>query len=159
MTAITVDQPLRVAPGTTPVLHKFVMNTSVAQAWYKGEALIIDQDVDTVYVTPVHDITHPVVASTDVFLGIAAEGGTIAISAAENLEKAGVEAYVYPTVLGFKNNTTLTNASCGLGIYLSEGNQLVLVASVADIPYIGILSFVEDGYAYVELHTNICSGA
>jgi hypothetical protein len=157
MTAITMDQPLRVFG--TPTTRKFVMNTSVAQTWYKGEALIVDQTVDTVNVTPVHDITHPVVAADDVFVGIAAEGGTIAISAAENLEKAGVEAYVYPTILGFKNNTSLTNTSAGLGIYLSEGNQLVLVASVADIPYIGILEWVEDGYAYVSLRTLVCTGA
>lgn len=159
MTAITYDQPLRVAPGTTPVMRKFIMDSSTAKTWYKGEAIIIDQSVDAVYVSPVHDITHPVVAADDVFLGIAAEGGTFVISTPETLEKAGVECYVEPTVLGFKNNTTLTNASCGLGIYLSEGNQLVLVASVADVPYLGILQYIEDGYAYVKLVTQVCTGA
>ena len=58
-----------------------------------------------------------------------------------------------------EKHASLTNASCGLGIYLSEGNQLVLVASVADIPYIGILQYVEDGYAYVKLVTQVCTGA
>lgn len=157
MTAITANQPLRFYGK--PVTHKFIMDTSIAQTWYTGEALIIDQSADSVNVTPVHDITHPVVAATDVFMGIAAEGGALAISTAETIEKAGVEAYVEPTVLGFKNNTSLTNASAGLGIYLSEGNQLVLVASAADIPYIGILQFVEDGYAFVKLVTQVCTGA
>jgi len=157
MTAITSDQPLRVYGKANT--HKFVMDSSQAQTWYKGEALIIDQSADAVNVSPVHTITSPVVAADDVFMGIAAEGGSFVISTAENLEKAGVEAYIEPTILGFKNNTTLTNASAGLGIYLSEGNQLVLVASVADIPYIGILQFVEDGYAYVKLVTQVYTGA
>jgi hypothetical protein len=157
MTAVTYDQTLR--PRNPIYTHKFIMDSSAAQVWYAGEALIIDQSADTVNVTPVHDITHPVVAATDVFMGIAIAGGSFAISTPETLEKAGVEAYVEGTVLGFKNNTSLTNASAGLGIYLSEGNQLVLVASVADIPYIGILQYVEDGYAYVLLHTQVCTGA
>ena len=157
MAAITADQPLRVYG--TPHTHKFIVDSSIAQTWYKGEAVIIDQSADTVNVTPVHDITHPVVAATDVFMGIAAEGGSFPISTAENLVSAGVEAFVEPTILGFKNNTSLTNASCGLGIYLSEGNQLVLVASAADIPYIGILQYVEDGYAFVKLVTQVCTGA
>jgi hypothetical protein len=157
MTAITANQPLRTyGPPTT---HKFIMDTSAAQTWYKGEALVIDQSADSVNVTPVHDITHPVVATTDVFMGIAMEGGSLAISTAETVKEAGVEAYTEPTILGFKNNTSLTNASAGLGIYLSEGNQLVLVASVADVPYIGILQFIEDGYAYVKLVTQVCAGA
>ena len=157
MTAISADQPLRVYGQAHT--HKFIMDSSQAQTWYRGEALIIDQSADAVNVSPVHTITSPVVAADDVFMGIAMEGGTFAISTAENLEKTGVEAYIEPTILGFKNNTTLTNASAGLGIYLSEGNQLVLVASVADIPYIGILQFVEDGYAYVKLVTQVCTGA
>jgi hypothetical protein len=157
MTAITKDQGFRVQGRE--YCEKFILDSSIAQTWYRGEEVIIDQSADSVNLTPVHDITHPVVASTDVFMGIAKEGGAFVISTAENLEKAGVECWVEPTVLGFKNNTSLTNASAGLGIYLSEGNQLVLVASVADIPYIGILQFVEDGFAYVKLVTQVCTGA
>ena len=157
MGAVTADQPLRVY-GTAHT-HKFIMDTSSAQTWYKGEALVIDQNVDSVNVTPCHDITHPVVAADDVFMGIAAHGGSIASGAAEDLLSAGVEAYIEPTVLGFKNNTSLTNASAGLGIYLQNADHLDLVADVADIPYIGILQFVEDGYAYVKLVTQVCTGA
>ena len=156
MTAVTVDQKLRVYGKANT--HRFAMNSSGAQTWYKGEAMVIDQNVDAVYVTPVHDITHPVVANTDVFMGIAMHGGSNAASVAESANN-GVDCYIGPTVLGFKNNTSLTNASVGLGIYLSEGNQLVLLASAADIPYIGILQFVEDGYAYVKLVTQVCTGA
>ena len=157
MTAITKDQAFRV--HGKEYTNKFVMDSSAAQTWYRGEALIIDQSVDTVNVTPVHDITHPVVASTDVFMGIAMEGGTFPISTAENLEKAGVEAWVEPTVLGFKNNTSITNTSAGLGAYLSEGNQIVLVASVADIPFIGQIQFVDDGFVYIKLVTQVCTVA
>jgi hypothetical protein len=157
MTAITKDQPLRVFGK--PVMKKWILDSSIAQTWYRGEALIIDQTADAVNATPVHAIANPAVANNDVFVGIAMEGGSFPISTLEGLSTTGVEAYMQPTVLGFLNNTTLTNASIGLGIYLSEGNQLVLVASVDDIPYIGILQFVEDGYAYVKLVTQICTGA
>ena len=156
MAAVSADQPLRVFG--TAYMKKFAVDSSAARTWYKGEAFIIDQNVDAVYVSSCHDITHPVVASTDVFMGIAAHGGVNAISVAENLAN-GVELYIEPTVLGFKNNTSLTNASAGLGIYLQNADHLDLVADVADIPYIGILQFVEDGYAYVKLVTQVCSGA
>ena len=157
MAAVTADQTLRVLGRA--VTHKFIMDSSIAQTWYKGEALIINQDVDAVNVYPCHDITHPVVAATDVFMGIAAEGGSFAISTPENLEKTGVEAYIEPTILGFKNNTTLTNASAGLGAYLQDGGHIDLVADVADIPYIGIIQFVDDGYVYIKLVTQVCTGA
>lgn len=158
MAAITKDQGFRVH-GHAEYTHKFVMDSSIAQTWYKGEAVIIDQSADTVNVTPVHDITHPVVAATDVFMGIAKEGGAFVISTPETLEKAGVECWVEPTVLGFLNNTSITNTSAGLGAYLSEGNQILLVAGVADVPYIGIIQFVEDGYVYIKLVTQVCTGA
>jgi hypothetical protein len=157
MTAITKDQAFRV--HGREFTHKFVMDSSQAQTWYRGEAVIIDQSADTVNVSPVHDITHPVVAATDVFMGIAMEGGSFAVSTGENFEKAGVECWVEPTVLGFVNLTSITNASAGLGAYLSEGNQIVLVASVSDIPYIGIIQFVQDGYVYIKLVEQVCTGA
>jgi len=157
MSAVTSDQPLRTFGPV--VTHKFIMDSSAAQTWYKGEALIIDQSADSVNVTPVHDITHPAVAATDVFMGIAMEGGSFAISTAESLEKTGVNAYVEPTVVGFKNNTSITNASCGLGAYLQDADHVDLVADVADIPYIGIIQFVEDGYVFVKLVTQVCTGA
>lgn len=157
MGAVSCDQPLRVYG--TPHTHKFIMDSSIAQTWYKGEALIIDQSADSVNVTPCHDITHPAVAATDVFMGIAAEGGSFAISTAESALKTGVEAYVEPTVLGFKNNTSITNASAGLGAYLQNADHVDLVADAADIPYIGIIQFVEDGYVYVKLVTQVCAGA
>ena len=157
MGAVTADQPLRVY-GTAKT-HKFIMDSSQAQTWYKGEALIIDQSADTVNVTPCHDITHPVVAANDVFMGIAMHGGSFAASTAENLTNTGVEAYIEPTVLGFKNNTSLTNASAGLGAYLQNADHVDLVADAADIPYIGIIQFVEDGYVYIKLVTQVCTGA
>ena len=157
MGAVSTDQPLRV--WGQPYTRKYIMDSSAAQTWYKGEALVIDQTADAVNVTPCHDITHPVVANNDVFIGIAAEGGTFAISTAEALRTTGVEAYVEPTILGFKNNTSLTNASAGLGAYLQNADHVDLVADVADIPYIGIIQFVEDGYVFIKLVTQVCTGA
>lgn len=157
MGAVTKDQPLRV--WGTAYTRKMILDTSAAQTVYKGEALIIDQSADGVNVTPCHDITHPVVAATDVFMGIAAEGKAVAISALEDFEHAGIEAYVEPTVLGFLNNTSLTNASAGLGAYLQNADHVDLVADVADIPYIGIIQFVADGYVFIKLVTQVCTGA
>jgi hypothetical protein len=156
MAAVSTDQPIRVFGK--PVTKKWIVDSSAAQTWYRGEAFIIDQTADTVNATPVHAIASPAVAANDVFIGIAMEGGVNAISVAEDFAH-GVELYMEPTVLGFKNNTSLTNASIGLGIYLQNADHLDLVADVADIPYIGILQFVEDGYAYVKLVTQICTGA
>ena len=156
MAAATYDQPLRVfGPAYT---RKLILDSSAAQTVYKGEALIIDQSADTVNVTPCHDATHPVVAPTDAFVGIAAEGKSIALGTAETFEAAGIEAYVEPTVLGFKS-AVFTNASIGLGVYMTDSTTLVGVAGVADVPYIGILQFVADGYAFVKLVTQVCTGA
>jgi hypothetical protein len=157
MAAVTKDQPLRVFG--TPVTRKIALDSSAAQTWYRGEAVIIDQSADSVYGTPVHDITHPAVAATDVFLGIAQHGGSFPISTAEGISTTGVECYVEPTVLGFKNNTSLTNASAGLGAYLQDADHIDLVADVADIPFLGIIQFVEDGYVFIKLVTQVCTGA
>lgn len=153
MAAVTADIPLRVSGN--PVYRKYIVDSSIAQTWYKGEPMIIDQSADTVNVTPVHDVTHPVVAATDVFVGIAAEGGSFVVSAPEGLEKTGVECFVEPTVLGFKS-TVYTNADIGATVYFVTG---VLGSTAGDTAMIGTLQFVADGYAYVKLITAICTGA
>jgi len=157
MTALSADAPLRL--GQQVYTRKLILNTSAAQTVYKGQPLYINQTLDAVNVTAHIDITHPeAVAADDAFVGIAAEGKAVAASATEDAKTAGVIAYVEPSIIGFKS-TVFTNASIGLGVYMPDSATLAGVASAADCPYIGILQYVEDGYAYVKLVSQVCSGA
>jgi hypothetical protein len=157
MAALTQDATLRIfGPAYT---RKLILDTSAAQTVYKGQPLYLNQTKDAVNMTAHIDITHPeAVAPDDVFVGIAAEGKTVAAGDPENGKDAGVVAYVEPTVVGFKS-AVFTNASIGLGVYMPDSATLAGVASVADCPYIGILQFVEDGYAFVKLVSQVCTGA
>lgn len=157
MAALTADAQLRICgPAYT---RKLILDTSSAQTVYKGQPLYLNQSLDAVNMIAHIDITHPeAVAADDAFVGIAAEGKAVAASATEDAKTAGVEAYVEPTIVGFKS-AVFTNASIGLGVYMPDSATLAGVASAADCPYIGILQFVEDGYAYVKLVTQVCTGA
>jgi len=156
MANLSADAPLRVwGEAHTEAIE---MDNASQVTVYKGHPLIINQSVDTIYATDWDDGTgEGVVAATDVFLGIAAEGKTIKTSHAEGGVDARIEAYVEPTVLGFKSSV-FTNANLGAAVYMSDSNTLSTTA--ADNPQIGILARVEDGYCYVRLRTpKICSGA
>ncbi len=153
MTAVTADVNLRVFG--VPVVKKFIMDSSIAQAWFRGEPLIIDQSADTTNVTPVHDVTHPHITATDVFVGIAAEGGSNVISCPEDLAH-GVEAYIEGTIVGFKSSVYTTNADVGKTLYWESG---ALSQEGTDTPPIGKFMWAEGGYVYVKLVTAVCSGA
>lgn len=157
MAALTGPAPLRIFG--TAYTRKLILNTSAAQICYKGEPLYINQSLDSVNVTGHKTTTAPeAVAATDAFVGIAAENKTVALGDPETVKDSGIEAYVEPTILGFKS-AVFTNADIGLGVYMPDSATLAGVASVADCPYIGILQFVENGYAYVKLVSQVCSGA
>ena len=157
MAALTQAAPLKF--WGTAYTRRLILDTSAAQICFKGEPLYINQSVDSVNLTGHKDITHPeAVAASDAFVGIAAENKTVALGDPETLLASGIEAYVEPTILGFKS-TVFTNASIGLGVYMPDSATLAGVASVADCPYIGILQFVDDGYAYVKLVSQVCTGA
>lgn len=158
MAALTQAATLRFwGPVAT---RKMILDTSAAQICFKGEPLVINQSIDATGPVVGHkDITHPeAVAPTDVFVGILAENKTVALGSPETLANAGVEVYVEPTVVGFQS-TAFTAASIGLGVYMPDSSTLAGVASAADCPYIGILEFVQDGYCYVKLVTQVCTGA
>jgi hypothetical protein len=121
----------------------FFLDTSGAQIVYKGEGLIIDQNVDTLNARTARGVT---MVTGDVFLGIAAEGKTVQAGA---LERTEIQAYVWPSIIGFKN-AVLTNADLGKVVSMSDTGTLS-VAAVGAYPRIGKLFKVEDGYAYVEL--------
>lgn len=132
--------------------QEWILDTSAAQTIYKGQPMIIDQSEDTVYVRGFVDAT--TVAATDIFIGIAAEGAAVTLSAAES---TSVVLYVEPTVVGFPGSV-FTNADVGDTVYMSD--SATLSATAADNPMIGKLIRVADGYQYVRLSSpTICSGA
>lgn len=156
MANLSADVPLRVWGEAK--IEDILMDNSAARTIYRGHPILLNQSVDTLYATQWDDGTgEGVVASNDVFLGIAAGGRTIKTTDAEGSIRARVKAYVYPTILGFKS-TVLTNAKLGATVYMSDSGTLSTTAS--DNPQIGKLHKVEDGYAFVQLTTpQICSGA
>lgn len=156
MANLTADAPLRI--WGEPKIDRYHMDSSTAQTAYKGGPLLINQSLDTLYARRWEDGTgEGVVAATDVFLGIAAEGKVVAASASETDGKSLIAAYVQPTIVGFKS-TVFTNADLGATVYMSDSN--VLSTTAADNPVIGTLARVEDGYCYVRLATPaVCTGA
>jgi hypothetical protein len=137
--------------------EKFHVDSAAARTIYKGQALIIDQDVDATG-NVVQYVDSVVVAATDVFMGIAAEPHTTLISASETDVNSLIEAYVAPTIIGFKSAVFTDGADSGKTVYMSDSGTLSTTA--ADNPQIGKLHRVLDGYAYVELSTpQICTGA
>ena len=156
MANATADQPLRFIGEVKT--EKFHHDNSAARTIYKGEPLLINMSLDTLYAAAWHDGTgEGVVAATDVFLGIAAEGKTVATTDAETSHSNLIEAYVQPTIVGFKS-TVFTNANLGAAVYMSDTGTLSTTA--ADNPVLGKLHRVEDGYAFVRLVSPaICTGA
>jgi hypothetical protein len=149
MAALTADAPLRIFG--MPVTKKFTLDSTAARTWYRGEAVVLDQTY-TPDAAIAADLTHPHMVATDVFLGIAAEGGYNAAGAAEDLAH-GVETYVEPTIVGFKS-AVFTNADIGATVYYPVS---LLSSTATDAPQIGKIMFVEDGYIYVKLITAVCA--
>lgn len=151
MADLTADSPIRLMGEAKT--ERFKVDTSVARTFYKGQAAIIDQSVDTTHIAQFVDAV--VVAVTDVFVGIAAEGKTFALSA--NEDESWLECYVSPTIVGFPS-AVFTDADLGKDVTMSDSGTLS-TTTLAN-PKIGKLHKVRDGYAFVELITpNVCSGA
>ena len=151
MADLTANAPLRFRGE--PRSEKWVLDNSAAQTIYKGQPMILDISEDTVYPRGFVDAT--TVAADDIFIGIAAEGETVATADTETDNE--IEIYIWPTVIGFKS-AVFTDADVGDPVYMSD--SATLSATIGDNPCIGKLERVEDGYAYVQLVTPyICSGA
>ena len=151
MADLTRDAPLRFLGE--PKSEKWVLDNSAAQTIYKGHPMIMDLGEDTVYPRGFLDAT--VVAATDIFIGIAAEGATVATTDTETDNE--IEIYVEPTIVGFKSSV-YTDADVGDTVYMSDSGTLSSTA--ADNPQIGKLHRVKDGYAYVRLESpKVCAGA
>lgn len=150
MADLTMDAAIRVkGEGKT---ERFFIDTSSAQTLYKGQPMVIDQNVDAVNVRGFVNATTLVAA--DVCVGIAAEGKTVAAGAAETTD---IEVYVAPSIVGFKS-TVYTNADLGATVYMSDSGTLS--ATPTANPQIGKLFKVEDGFCYVLLTApQVCASA
>lgn len=152
MADLTAAAPLRIKGEI--YTQKRTIDTAAARTIYKGQPMIIDQDVDATG-NVVQYVDSVVVAATDVFVGIAAENKSVASAAAETTE---LEMYVEPTIVGFKSAVFTDGADLGKTVYMSDSGTLSTTA--ADNPQIGKLHSVEDGYAFIQLATpQICTGA
>lgn len=152
MADLTANAPLRILGEA--FMEEWTLDNSAAQTVYKGQPMIIDQSEDTVYLRGFVDAT--VVAATDIFVGVAAEGPK-AVATADTETANTIQVYVWPTIVGFKS-AVFTNADVGDTVYMSDSGTLS--ATVADNPMLGKLHRVLDGYAYVQLSTpTICTGA
>lgn len=144
MANLTADANLRILGEA--YTHKWVMDTSGAQTIYKGCGVVIDANVDAVYVHTAAGLT---LVDNDVCVGIAAEQKTVAAS---DPETTLIECYTWPTIVGFKS-AVFTDADLGKKVYMSDTGTLT--ASNGTYPEIGKLYKVQDGYAFVRLETPI----
>ena len=152
MADLTKNAPLRTMGEA--YTEEWVLDNSAAQTIYKGQPMIIDQSEDTVYLRGFVDAT--VVAATDIFVGIAAEG-PVAVATADTETDNKIKVLVEPTIVGFKS-AVYTDADVGDTVYMSDSGTLS--ATAGDNPQIGKLIRVSDGYAWVRLQSpQICTGA
>jgi len=145
MADLTADAPLRILGDA--YTERFIMDTSGAQTIYKGCPVVIDANVDTIYVHTEAGLT---VVDADVCVGIAAEQKTVAAGDPETMLASSVEVYVGPTIVGFKS-TVFDEADLGKTVYMSDTSTLS--DTNGNYPAIGKLFRVRDVYAFVMLTT------
>jgi hypothetical protein len=155
MTELSADASLRI--WGEAYTEKFHCDSAAAQTIYKGAGLVIDANVDTIYAHTANSLT---LVDGDVFLGIAVEKKVVAAGASETDADSWVEAYVGPTIVGFKS-TVFTNVDLGKQVGMSDTGTLIAygtgvrnpAGTGGAYPRIGWLRRVEDGYAFVQLDT------
>jgi predicted RecA/RadA family phage recombinase len=140
MADLTRDRPLR---GNDDLwrMREWVLDNSTAQTIYKGQPMMLDANVDTVYARGFIGATTP--ATGDAILGIAASGATVATTDNETDNKLTI---ITSGLVGFQT-ASFTNADTGKTIYFSD-SQVLTTTSASNL-IIGKLSHVEDGYAYI----------
>ena len=155
MADLTANAPLRIMGEA--YTQKFHVDSAAARTIYKGQPMIVDQDVDATgnIVQFVDGVT---VAATDVFVGIAVEPHSTASGDSETDGDSLIEVYVGPTIVGFVSAVYTEGADLGKTVYMSD--SATLSATADDNPQIGTLERVLDGYAFVKLTApQICGGA
>ena len=153
MADLTADANIEVV---NPTIRQYVLDTSAARTVYKGQPMIVDQSVDATGPI-VQFVDSVVVAADDVFVGIAAEGKSVASGDPETLVASGINVYVEPTIVGFLSSVFTDGADTGKTVYMSDSGTLSTTA--ADNPMLGKLMRVADGRAWVKLSTAITTGA
>ncbi len=153
MAELTTDAPLRILGEAHT--EQFHCDSAGAQTIYKGAGLVIDASVDAVNVHTASGLT---LVDGDVFMGIAAEKHVTAAGDSETDAKSLVEAYVFPTIIGFKS-AVFTDADCGKAVGMSDTSTLIAygagvfnpASTGGAYPRIGRLHRIRDGYAYVQI--------
>jgi len=154
MADLTANANLRLWDSRQVFTETWVLDNSITQNVFKGQACYLDTSGDTVYVTAFLDAQ--TLTSTDIFIGIAAEG-PIAVATADTEIDNVIELYVDKTIIGFAS-TVFTDADVGDSVYMSDSSTLSSTA--ADNPVLGKLHRVVDGFAYVQLVSpTVTSGA
>jgi len=147
MADLTANASLRIWDSRKVFTETWVLDNSITQNVFKGHAVYLDTTADTVYVTGF--LTAQTCETTDIFIGIAAEGPkAVATSDTETANK--IEVYVNKTILGFKS-AVYTDADVGDQVYMSD--SATLSATASENVELGKLHRVVDGYAYVQLVT------
>ena len=144
MADLTADAPLRFKGEAKTEF--FLIDTAASRTFYRGQPVMIDQDVDADNIVQYVDSVHCV--ATDIGIGIAAEGKSVVSG---DPETTCIEVYVAPTIVGFKSTIFTTNLSLGSVICFSDSGTLSLTTT--DNVQVGTLFKVEDGYCYVKLTT------
>jgi hypothetical protein len=144
MSNLSADAPLKVLGDA--FTEKFILDSSGSYTVYKGCGLVLDANVDTLYAHTAASLT---LVTGDTFLGIACEKKAVVSGDTEDTEHQ-IEAYVQPTIVGFKS-AVFTEADLGKTVAMSDTGTLT--ASTGAYPTIGKLHRVKDGYAYVRLDT------
>jgi hypothetical protein len=147
MAELTVDGNFRLGPGEHHI-REWVLNNSLAWTCYKRMPLIIDVNVDTVYLSGYIDTT-VLTTATDVFVGICASAAKSVLTTDTEVDnKVDV---IMSGLVGFPN-TTLTDADVGKTASMANSLTVGVDAPAAGFLEIGRIMYCEDGYVYVMLN-------
>lgn len=126
-------------------METWVLDNSAAQTVYLGAPLIIDQSADTLNLR-IFD-SSVTLAATDVLVGIA--NAKVAVATTDT-EADNVVEVITAGEVGFPS-TVFTKADLGKVVCFDDSGTLTATAT-ANVKA-GLLTQVEDGYAYVQLQT------
>jgi hypothetical protein len=141
MADLTADANIRLKGEAKTEI--FFIDTAAARTIYKGQPMMIDQNVGS-GLNPVQFVDAVTVVA----------GASVLISGALTTP---IEVYVGPTIVGFKS---AVYANTDLGAIVNMSDSATLSKTTLANVQIGKLFKVEDGYCYVELYAPyICAAS